>query len=91
MPALEDFMIDDDKRLRDICRDFGLPYDEHKAAEAHAKMAARVESILTHGLDIGGLVRCVVPVGLVNHETHGWCFYAGSKRGYYPVYNHVRL
>lgn len=34
----------------------------------------RLTAILTNGLDIGGIVRHVVPVNLDYHEQNGWVF-----------------
>jgi len=48
-----------------------------------------VNHILTNGLDVGTLIEHRIPVNLLYHPIHGWCFDAGKKYGLYPVLDKI--
>lgn len=61
--------------LVDSCDKIGIA----RPPKDKIKMIVREEikifhKILNEGLDIGGIVEQVVPVGITNHEKYGLCF-----------------
>lgn len=53
------------------------------------KKVAKIDNILSNGLDIGTLKEHRIPVRLVNHPKFGWCFDGGKKYGLYPLIDNL--
>ena len=66
-----------------------LPVSVDKVDAAIAKDLTRLNRILEHGLDVGTVVKRVVPVVLVMSEIHGWCFQRDSGE-LFPVGDQLR-
>ena len=66
----QDYIIDTTALLKHQ----GLPLDMDKIHFVASQRRARVAAILENGLDIGTIMRRVVPVSLVYHDAHGWVF-----------------
>ena len=54
------------------------------------KKVAKIENILSEGLDIGTLRRHFISVRLADHPKFGWCFDGGKKYGLYPILDQLR-
>ena len=57
-----------------ILEEFRLQVPEAKMKQVLDRDEARVREILADGLDVGTIVRCIVPVTLEKHPEHGWVF-----------------
>jgi len=53
--------------------------DPDRIASAAADKRAQVADILANGLDIGGIVRHVIPVTLEKNDKHDWVFVRQTK------------
>ena len=57
-----------------ILEEFRLQVPEAKMKQVLDRDEARVREILAGGLDIGTIIRHIVPVTLEKHPEHGWVF-----------------
>jgi hypothetical protein len=57
-----------------IAEEFRLRVPEAKMKQVLDEDEARVREILANGLDVGTIVRYIVPVTLEKHPEHGWVF-----------------
>ena len=51
-----------------------MPESKIRMKQTLDKLEASLREILAGGLDIGGIVRHIVPVTLEKHPRHGWVF-----------------
>jgi len=49
----------------------------------------KINDTLADGLDVGTLIKHTIPVKLVNHPEHGWCFDGGKSYGLYRVLSNL--
>ena len=54
--------------------------DHDRIAAAAAEDRGKVASILANGLDIGTLIKHVIPVTLDKNDSFGWVFVSQAKR-----------
>ncbi len=54
-----------------------------------AKDLGKINDILADGLDVGTLIEHRIPVSLVHHPEHGWCFDGGKSYGLYRVLSNL--
>ncbi len=54
------------------------------------KKVAKIDNILSEGLNIGTLIDHRIPVKLLDHPKFGWCFDGGKKYGLYPILDQLR-
>ncbi len=54
------------------------------------KKVAKIDNVLSEGLDIGTLTKHRIPVKLVDHPKFGWCFDGGKKYGLYQILDYLR-
>ena len=57
-----------------IAEEFRLQVPEAKMKRVLDEDEARVREILANGLDVGTIIRHIVPVTLEKHPEHGWVF-----------------
>lgn len=53
------------------------------------KDLGKINVILADGLDVGTLIKHTIPVKLVHHQKHGWCFDGGKSYGLYRVLSNL--
>jgi len=53
------------------------------------KDLGKINDILADGLDVGTLIQHTIPVKLVHHPEHGWCFDGGKSYGLYRVLSNL--
>ena len=67
--------------------------DHDRIAARAADKRAQVADILANGLDIGGIVRHVIPVTMDKRDEYGWVFVSQARRRHgemFYVYNYVK-
>lgn len=77
---IADWREDYRHRLHQILIDFGLEPSSEKDEALISRQEAKLRDILEHGLDIGTIVKHVIPVTLEWREAHGWVFVATNGR-----------
>jgi len=53
------------------------------------KDLGKINDILADGLDVGTLIQHTIPVKLVHHPVHEWCFDGGKSYGLYRVLSNL--
>ena len=71
-------------RQSETVRKFGHIPTKAKELECYHKYCQKVNGILANGLDIGTIMKCLVPVSVVLSKEYGLCF-SNPKYGLYPV------
>ena len=67
--------------------------DRYRIASAAAGKRAQVADILANGLDIGTVIKHVIPVTLDKHAEYGWVFVSQARRRHgemFYAYNYVK-
>ena len=67
--------------------------DHDRIAAAAADKRAQVARILADGLDIGTVIKHVIPVTLDKHAEYGWVFVSQARRRHgemFYAYNYVK-
>lgn len=79
-PLLERWREDWKRDRMAIAEKFQLRVSEAKMKQVLDGDEARVREILAGGLDIGTIIRHIVPVTLKKHPEHGWVFVCTDGR-----------
>ena len=67
--------------------------DPDRIASAASDKRAQVADILANGLDIGTVIKHVIPVTLDKHAEYGWVFVSQARRRHgemFYAYNYVK-
>jgi len=84
MTLLDAYEADTVASITAVLQDLEMPdyvIDHDRIAASAADKRARVAEILETGLDIGTLIKHVIPVTLDKRDPWGWVFVSQARRG----------